>query len=173
VAFRRQPVLIWLHFLAALYLLAALVLLAGALYESQRAGLAWMVSCQGLTFSALFLAFVTLWARRISAGLPTCLLVGAKGLVWWTPETARVALWSEMGTVWELDPSPTDPDGWVLRRRDGMTIMLDGRLTDHLAVVARVLAEMPRAPVLVREREARRASEAIAPGEHGVSEPEA
>jgi hypothetical protein len=177
VAFRRQPVLLWFLFLVALDLLgAALFLLTSALrgFPGFSAVQDWFAgSCMVLSFTALLLTFVTLWARRISAGLPTCLLLGAKGLAWWTPETARVALWAEMGTVWELDPSPTDADGWVLRRADGVTILLDGRLTDHLAVVARVLAEMPRAPVLVRERTARRASEAIAPEEHGVAEPEA
>jgi hypothetical protein len=174
LALFRQPALLWLAPLLLLHLAASVVaVVALAISLATGSPLLWVFVLFPLGVTSLHLLAFLLAVRWILSSLPVHLLIGARGLLWWSPPLSRIVLWADLGTVWMLEPSLTDPDGWVLRRSDGTTIPLDARLTDYLAVVARVLQEMPRAPVPTHEPVVRQPSEAIAPGEHGVSEPQA
>lgn len=118
------------------------------------------------------LAVALLDFRFVRRDLAGRLLVGPRGLAWWTPTKTTTVLWTDLGAIWSCHPSRIGPTGIIQRRVDGAVVVVDAFFADHHAIVARVAAELTRRidrrawPLGLRPP-----SEAIRPDELGITEP--
>jgi hypothetical protein len=108
--------------------------------------------------------------------VPDRLILGARGFALCRWEVETVVLWEELGTVWRIihaDSTPDYPLSVVLEHRDGTRLAITSHFADHHVVVLRILEELPRrVPGRSPESTPREAtSDAIKPGEHGLTEP--
>jgi hypothetical protein len=106
--------------------------------------------------------------------VPDRLILGARGFALCRWEVEAVVLWEELGTVWRIihaDSTPDYPLSVVLEHRDGTRLAITSHFGDHHVVVLRILEELPRRVPGRQASPQNATSDAIKPGEHGLTEP--
>jgi hypothetical protein len=117
----------------------------------------------------LIVAFLGLYKLRER------LLLGAHGIALWSPRLVKVVRWDDLGTVWRRirdDETSGSELVVILERSDGTRLAITSFFVDHHVIALRVIEELARRVPLPRSVPAHRdtATDAIKPGEHGLTE---